>query len=306
MKTPAPLFSVVIPLYNRAQQISLTIQSVLAQTCQDFEIVIIDDGSTDNPQPVVMSFQDERIRYLRQDNAGGSAARNAGINMAKGRYIAFLDSDDVWLPNHLEQALPFLEAGNGKVATYSQIIVERGDGLTFIKPPRAQRGGEPFSEYLLCDRGFVQTSSLCVPNKIAKDVKFSENLRYGQDTDFALRLHHAGVTFTMLCPATTRWNDLVRADRTSNNMFLNNRERWIANIQPIITPRAHDGVRGWVLAQAYAQEGFIWKAAKLYLRASVGGAYTPKMAIVVGLQVFISRRMYRIFSNFLAWLGIKP
>src|SRR5438876_870324 len=89
-------FSVVIPVYNRADVLDGALRSVLAQTEQDFEIIVVDDGSKDDPARVVGAFDDPRIRFHRQINRGGGAARNAGVDLAKGRFTAFLDSDDVY------------------------------------------------------------------------------------------------------------------------------------------------------------------------------------------------------------------
>jgi len=102
MTAGQPHFSVIIPVYNRAKTLGAAIQSVLAQSCQDFEIVIVDDGSTDDPAAVIAQFSDPRIRFLRQKNQGGGAARNAAIDAARGRLIAPLDSDDIFLPHHLQ------------------------------------------------------------------------------------------------------------------------------------------------------------------------------------------------------------
>ena len=96
--TGAPFFSVVIPVYNRADVFAMALQSVLDQTEQDFEIIVVDDGSTDDPKSAIDRYSDSRIRFLRQENKGGGAARNAGIDLARGRFIAFLDSDDWFLP----------------------------------------------------------------------------------------------------------------------------------------------------------------------------------------------------------------
>ena len=98
----SPLFSVIIPVYNRAGVLGHAIESVLAQTERDFEIIVVDDGSRDDPERVVETFGDPRIHFHEQNNRGGGAARNAGIDQARGRYIAFLDSDDRFLPKHLE------------------------------------------------------------------------------------------------------------------------------------------------------------------------------------------------------------
>jgi glycosyltransferase involved in cell wall biosynthesis len=92
-----PLFSVVIPVYNRASVVEATLKSVLEQSCRDYEIIVVNDGSTDNTATVLNSYKD-RVRIFDQKNSGPGAARNRGIKEAKGAYIAFLDSDDVWFP----------------------------------------------------------------------------------------------------------------------------------------------------------------------------------------------------------------
>lgn len=96
------MISVVIPLYNKEQYITSTIDSVLAQSFQDFEIVIVNDGSTDRSVAKVEAFDDNRIRLIQQDNAGVSAARNNGIEQAKYEWIALLDGDDIWKPDYLQ------------------------------------------------------------------------------------------------------------------------------------------------------------------------------------------------------------
>jgi glycosyltransferase involved in cell wall biosynthesis len=98
-----PKISVVIPLYNKGFIISETLESVLAQTFTDFEIVIVNDGSTDDSFEIVSQYSDDRIRLYNQENKGVSKTRNAGIEYAKGELIAFLDADDFWYPNHLEE-----------------------------------------------------------------------------------------------------------------------------------------------------------------------------------------------------------
>lgn len=96
------MISVVIPLYNKAHTIVNTLNTVFAQTYQDFEVVIVNDGSTDNSVEVVQQhFNDKRIRIIHQKNAGVSVARNRGVDESKGDYIAFLDGDDEWHPDYL-------------------------------------------------------------------------------------------------------------------------------------------------------------------------------------------------------------
>lgn len=98
-----PKFSVVISVYNKEQYIAATLQSVLDQTFQDFEIVILNDGSTDASEKEILKFKDPRISYFSEKNQGAAAGRNYVINKAKGEYIALLDADDFWLVNYLEE-----------------------------------------------------------------------------------------------------------------------------------------------------------------------------------------------------------
>ena len=94
--------SVVIPLYNKEPHIAYAIESVLTQSLPPHEIIIVDDGSSDNGPSIVQNYLDDGVFFIRQSNQGESAARNAGVRAATSNYIAFLDADDWWLPNHLE------------------------------------------------------------------------------------------------------------------------------------------------------------------------------------------------------------
>ena len=100
--------SVIIPTYNRANLVTEAINSVLMQSCKDIEIIVIDDGSTDNTSKVLKTFGD-RIRYIKQKNMGAGAARNRGLKEANGKYIAFLDSDDIWLDFKIELQVAIME-----------------------------------------------------------------------------------------------------------------------------------------------------------------------------------------------------
>jgi glycosyltransferase involved in cell wall biosynthesis len=105
-----PRISVIVPTFNNAPFILEAVQSILGQTLPPDEVIIVDDGSTDGTGPIVAAVDDSRIRYVRQDNAGVSVARNTGLSMARGDYIAFLDSDDRWRPRMLELQVGLLEA----------------------------------------------------------------------------------------------------------------------------------------------------------------------------------------------------
>jgi len=116
MREKTPTVSVIIPTFNRAHLIGRAIKSVLNQTYQDFEIIVVDDGSTDNTQEIVKGFRDKRIRYIRhKKNTGAAAARNSGISASFGKYIGFQDSDDKWLPEKLEKQIKVMDGSLSKI-----------------------------------------------------------------------------------------------------------------------------------------------------------------------------------------------
>ena len=302
----SPFFSVIIPVYNRAHVLGRALSSVFAQTCQDFEIVVVDDGSSDDPAAVIAQFNDPRIGYIRQKNRGGGAARNAGIDAARGRFIAPLDSDDEFLPHHLERMQALLE-GTTDLAGYARVLVDRGNGRTLLKPPRAIRPGEHMANYLLCDRGFVPSITLAVPREMAAEVRYSEYLRFAEDTDFALRLYLAGCRFRMLEEPHAIWHDLGDANRTSANRKGARLAGWIERMRPHIPARAYYGCRGWTIAKGVAPSDK-WKALALYLTALLHGCYRPRLAVIVCLQIFLPDGAYRRMADTaIGWLGrLRP
>jgi glycosyltransferase involved in cell wall biosynthesis len=298
-----PFFSVIIPVYNRAEALHEAIESVCAQTCQDFEIVVVDDGSKDDPRAVVEAFNDPRIRFFRQDNGGGGKARNTAIDHACGRFIAPLDSDDIFLPHHLASMKALLEHTTG-TAGYARVLVERGKGSVFLKPPRAIRAGEDMATYLLCDRGFVPTITVVVPREAATRVRYAENLRPAEDTDFAIRLSLTGICFRMLEEPGAVWRDGFDPGRSSASKGGAKLGAWLQRMRPQIPPRAWHGARGWAYAKLIApQQPFA--ALGLYLNAVLRGCYRPSLAAIIFLQIFMRPAGYRrLADHVISWLNI--
>ena len=308
MADPAtPFFTVVIPVYNRADALRDAIASVLSQSDQDFEIVVVDDGSKDEPRAVVDSFSDARLRFLRQENRGGGAARNTGIDHARGEFIAFLDSDDTFLPHHLKTMRTLL-AGTKNTVGYARMLVDRGEGRLILKPPRAIAPGEHMATYLLCDRGFVPTITVVVPALWAQTVRYHESLHAAEDTDFAIRLFIAGCRFVMVEEAGAVWRDYPDPHRASAGRKGEGLAGWIEVLRPVIPERAYYGCRGWAYAKHVAAWNK-WRALQLYAQAVRHGAYRPSLAAIVFLQIFLPDSVYRaIADGAIAWLraGMRP
>jgi glycosyltransferase involved in cell wall biosynthesis len=289
-----PFFSVIIPVYNRAGPLREAIASVLAQSCQDFEIVVVDDGSRDDPAATVAAFADPRIRLFRQRNQGGGAARNRAIDEARGRFIAPLDSDDIFLPHHLAALRVVLE-GSERLAAFARIRVDRGEGRTFLKPPRALKAHEHMGEYLLCERGFVPTISLAVPAGLARQVKYAD-LPPAEDTDFAVRLFNLGCRFVMLEEPGAVWRDLSDPNRSSASRNAESMRQWLETMKPVMPMRAYLGGRGWAYAKLVSHKS-LRQALGLYLTALWHGCYAPRLAVVILLQILLSDAGYRRLAD---------
>lgn len=133
------LVSIIMPSYNTGQFIEESIQSVCNQTYTDWELIIVDDCSTDNTDEVVASIHDERIRYLKNEkNSGAAVSRNRALREAKGRWIAFLDSDDLWMPEKLEKQIRFMELNSYAFSYtyYEEINVERNQTKVMVTGPK--------------------------------------------------------------------------------------------------------------------------------------------------------------------------
>lgn len=162
--------SVIITTYNGANRgyLSSAIESVLAQTCQDFQLLLVDDGSTDNtPELCRQYLHDARVRYIRQDNAGVAAARNLGIAMAEHRFICFLDDDDEWKPTKLERQLAMFREGSERLGlVYTAIEILNSCGA----PIGIQRHEVPDQPYLgLFYENFVDATSSVMVTRAALD-----------------------------------------------------------------------------------------------------------------------------------------
>lgn len=188
---PQPALSIVLPAYNRADVLPRSIASVLKQSYGDFELIIVDDGSTDGTSTVVQGINDMRIRYIKLDaNRGQSAARNVGIAASKARLIAFQDSDDVWHPDKLAHQIPALDADAGLDGVYCDLrrIPMKGKPYT-VKAPELIRGAS-FDRRLSLYQSHSIGIQSCVLRKEALDSvgPFREDMRCFEDLELLLRL----------------------------------------------------------------------------------------------------------------------
>lgn len=182
------MFSVVIPLYNKELSIQNTILSVLNQSYQNFEIVIINDGSTDGSVDAVKAIKDDRIRLIHQENQGVSAARNLGIKEASYEWIAFLDADDLWETNHLEEIIKMMNTfPNEKVFVTSFEYSDKRKMYKYERNSSIFKIDNYFEEAI---KELLIWTSIIVVNKncFNKTGDFNVNINRGEDLDLWMRL----------------------------------------------------------------------------------------------------------------------
>jgi glycosyltransferase involved in cell wall biosynthesis len=188
----SPLVTVIIPTYNRSHIVTDAINSVLAQTLKNFQLIIIDDGSTDNTRNVLATYQG-KVEYFYKANGGASSARNVGLRMAKGKYVAFLDSDDIWHSERLEILVNFMEHNGSYSAVFTDCESIDGDGnmIDTTRFGELFSGGEPSLLFFL-EHMFSGFACMCIRSVLLEVGEFDETLRTAEDIDYALRLaaHH--------------------------------------------------------------------------------------------------------------------
>lgn len=204
------MVSVVLPTYNRAYILDRAVKSVLMQTYPYFELIIVDDGSTDQTQELVAGYQDERIIYLKmQENRGQARARNCGIGHARYDYIAFQDSDDIWNPEKLSKQVDAMLSAPPEVGfVYHKIRYNMGKGYSAVLPLEniglERKSGDIYAQ-LLYDNLVPCPSVLAQKECILKSGGFDETLKALEDYDLALKMaknNHAFFIDEVLLEAT--------------------------------------------------------------------------------------------------------
>ena len=219
-----PRVSVIIPTYNRIRFLEEAIRSVLNQTFRDFELIVIDDGSTDCTPHVLQRWGDQ-IRWMRQTNSGVSRARNVGIRAARGRYLSFLDSDDLWLREKLEAQVSFLDANPHYAVCYTdEVWIRRGRR---VNPKEIHRkfSGWIFDRCLpLC---IISPSSAMMRREVIDTVGgFDEDLPVCEDYDLWLRIASRFPIFFLDEKMIIKRGG--HADQLSNRSWGNDRYRVLA------------------------------------------------------------------------------
>jgi len=249
MEPSVPLVSVVIPTRERPRVVADAVRSALGQSLEALEVVVVIDGPDERTATVLREIGDSRVRVATlPQHSGASAARNAGVAEARGRWIAFLDDDDEWLPGKLALQLQIARQSRLRHPIIACRVIARTAATEFIWPRRLPDRGEPISEYLFCRRtpffgeGLVPTNTVFTTRELLTSMPFETDLRDHEDLDWLLRvcdLEGVGVEFVPTPEPLTIW----RLDRELSRMSTSSDWRyslaWMRSRRDLVTRRAY-------------------------------------------------------------------
>lgn len=183
-----PLVSVIVPTYNRKNYVQEAIDSILAQSFTDYEIIVVDDGSTDGTGEALAKYGD-KIRYYYQENRGESAARNKGARLAQGKYLAFLDSDDLWLPDKLSVQIQFLEERPDVGMTFSPALCIYDSQVLHQEPLPSTKDVQSLDFEDIITGWHTCPSGVVIRKAVFDSIGgFDESIRFAEDWDLWLRV----------------------------------------------------------------------------------------------------------------------
>ena len=180
------LVSVIMPTYNAERYLAEAIDSVLGQTHAELELIVVDDGSTDSSGEIARSYGDPRLRYHRQDNAGEGAARNTGLDLARGHFVCWNDADDISLPHRLEKMLEPLADPDVAFAHCDVLLIDENDSPVGYWASRQTQPGELIATLLVAGTPFNNNTMLWRREMIGEN-RFDPTVGFGTDTDFVAR-----------------------------------------------------------------------------------------------------------------------
>lgn len=273
----APLVSVVIPTRNRANLVPRAVKSVLSQTYSNLEVVVVIDGPDPDTEVSLSTISDSRLTVVPlEQSVGGSDARNAGVQVARGEWIAFLDDDDEWLPAKLEKQMEIALSVPSRNPIISCRVVATSNHGECIWPTRLPKPLEPISEYLLARKGVARNDGLIATDTILTTrtllclVRFRSGLKRHQDWDWVLRAvseHGADVYFCDEVLAVYHTEDPESVSRRADWKYSLD---WIKEMRTMVTSNAYASfITSHVAWQARTQKD--WKACLPLLTEAIRG-----------------------------------
>lgn len=300
---PNSKVSVIIPTYNRAKYILETLESVLNQSYKNYEVIIVDDGSTDKTKEALKPYiLNNRIIYIYKDNGGPASARNAGLAITRAEYIAFLDSDDLWLPDKLEQQVKYLDEHKdiGLVFTDAVVFTEAKTG-SIKEIARVVFTGDDLSFKALFMGDYIPSLTVMVRNPCIENVGYfdeSPDLRIGgEDYEMWLRIawrYKIGHIAKILAQYRQHTQNLLGVDLENNYMSYIRAIRKLVNLYPSIPQELQINMKHHYRSYYYHkgrefyQRRRYWTTAKFLSRSLFYGPFSLKALRLLLLSLTMS------------------
>jgi glycosyltransferase involved in cell wall biosynthesis len=260
-----PLVSIIIPTYNMGQWIGETLDSILAQPGNNYEVIVIDDGSTDNTRELIETRYADRVRYHYQPNRGRGAARNKGVEFARGDFIQFFDADDIMEPDALTRRLLFLQEHPEYAAAYGRVVMfktETPETLWEAEQHRYYPSGDILKDEI--HRPFLQTITTLIRREWVEDVGgMDEALQSNEDWHFWLKVAARGGLFTYVDgPPVARYRTRLEHQTASPIKHLLSGVQTLERIKPLAAERPDYPTLQLDYAMAHWQYGYGWALAR--------------------------------------------
>lgn len=258
-----PLFSIVIPVKDRSTPLRRALLSLRGQAFKNFEVIVVDDGSSEDLLRVTSQFSDLDIRLIRQEQGvqGACAARNLGSDEARGTYIAYLDSDDVFLSNKLQVMAEVIESERPDLIA-SFLLVYRGTSRLQLRPLRPPKANEEIDEYYFVSDQRIQSSSIVVHRKLFQQTRWNESLRKVQDPDFFIRAAKRAERLRFIeNPLAVLFDDEIQG-RVSSASAEHNLRAWLDSDSCPLSDKSKSGFRFYALAHEVSKRSR-WEALQI-------------------------------------------
>jgi len=299
MTKEIPFFSIIIPTYNRAYIISKTVNSVVNQSFTDWELIVVDDGSTDNTAEIIKEFNDKRIHYFWKKNEERSIARNFGIKKAAGTYLCFLDSDDSFLPNHLQELKKEIDRQKEPVAIFrTGIIYEKRGKKTFFPnyEPDSKITPVQFAWY-----NPITLLSMTFHKNICQKFTFPEHYQHFEDYYFLLNVLSNFPLFQIPIYTTTYFyheSSSSSNDSLKDNSIFLDELNWLKNIFQENDPKIKEYITPKMQKEGVARQYLRGANIAFYQKKFKEGIHYFYLAITTKISVSILKNYAYTFALF--------
>ena len=289
------MFSIIVPTYNRAKLITKTIQSVINQTYNNFELIIIDDGGHDNTKEIVESFNDERVNYIYQQNQERGVARNLGMELATGDYITFVDSDDFFYPDHLQYAYQRIQELNNPDFYRQGYEVKDVSGKLLFANNKLKGDANKF----ILKGNYFSCIGIFLKKEVTKQIQFNSDRRLSpsEDWDYWLRL---SVRYKIYYDNKTTACMLQHDDRSLNKLDeIKYRMTIVLLIKSLNDDKVFMEMRGSYINQIQAQMYSLLCLNKVINRSTVGLRSDILKTIKLSKKQLFKRRSLAILKHYI-------